>query len=29
MTCLHSMDDSTPGKREAFLDEVRAQLGRL
>lgn len=29
MTCLHNMDDTTPGKREAFLDEVRAQLGRL
>lgn len=29
MTCLHNMDDTTPGKREEFLDKVRAQVGTL
>ncbi|MGV3551401.1 NAD(P)H-dependent oxidoreductase [Rhizobium sp.] len=29
MACLHNMDDTTPGKREEFLEKVRAQVGTL
>jgi NAD(P)H dehydrogenase (quinone) len=29
MTCLHNMDDTTPGKRDAFLDRVRRQVSAL
>lgn len=29
MTCLHAMDDTTPDKRERFLESVRRQVGAL
>jgi putative NADPH-quinone reductase len=29
MTCLHDMDDTTPARRERFLERVRRQVGAL